>query len=156
MWKAGSIGLWSSRLERPAKEQAQEEPIDERGCHNASGQGGENVCYGPEDLPGSPNDWSPDNIVPRLEAPRISVDFTKCLGRATSEDDHISADGYTLIFLESVNEPDPEATYNSICAALRPRFPDSETLSYEQAKRKIAELTGVIPVMTDMTHVPTN
>ena len=149
-------------------------PPPERGCHDPSGQGDEDAYHGrgaqPDDLPGGPNDWSPDNIVPHLEAPRISVDFIKCFGPATSEEDPIPADvrerqWSSLIeplcvdrdvrlciklFLATINEPEPEAAYDTICAAIRCYSPDAQTLSYEQTKRKIAELTGVIPVMTDM------
>ncbi|KAH9034855.1 hypothetical protein EDB85DRAFT_963523 [Lactarius pseudohatsudake] len=148
----------------------------ERGHHDASGQGDENVRHGrdarPDDLPGGPNNWSPDNIVPRLEALRISVDFDKCLGRETSEDDHISADvrdGQQSplteplsvdretrlclnLFLATIDEPEHEVIYNNVCAAIRDYSPDTVTLSYGQTKRKVAELTGVVPVMT----VPTN
>ncbi|KAH8994042.1 hypothetical protein EDB92DRAFT_1815316 [Lactarius akahatsu] len=131
----------------------------DRGRHDASRQGDENVCHGRDDLPGGPNDWSTDNIVPRLEAPRISVDFDKCLGRATSEDDHISADvregQQSLLteslsinresrlclelFLATIDEPEHELIYNNTCAAIRDYSPDSVTLSYGQTKRKIAE-----------------
>ncbi|KAH9036917.1 hypothetical protein EDB84DRAFT_1155793 [Lactarius hengduanensis] len=142
----------------------------ERGHHDASGQGDENVRHGRDDLPGGPNDRSPDNIVPHLEAPRISVDFDKCLGRETSEDDHISADVHEgkqsplteplsvdretplclKLFLATIDEPEHEVVYNNMCAAIRDYSPDTVTLSYGQTKRKIAEL--VVPVMT----VPTN
>ena len=61
----------------------QEEPENTRYC-------GPDVQ--PDDHPGGPNDWSPDNIVPHLEALRISVDFIKYLRCATLDDDPIPAD----------------------------------------------------------------
>ncbi|KAH9176553.1 hypothetical protein EDB89DRAFT_2226637 [Lactarius sanguifluus] len=152
------------------------EPPGERGRHDAPGQGDENVCHGrdarPDDLPGGPNDRSPDNIVPRLEAPRTPVDFDKCLGHTISEDGHISADvreGQHSplteplsvdretrlclgLFLAIIDEPEHEVIYNNMCVAVRDYSADTVTLLYGQTKRKTAELTGVVPVMT----VPTN
>ena len=122
----------------------------------------------PDDHPGGPNDWSPDNIVPHLEALRISVDFIKYLRCATLDDDPIPADVRERL-RSPITEPlnidndlrlclevflatttGSEASYRDVCAAFRRHSPGVETLSYEQMKSKIAELTGVIPVMTDM------
>ena len=43
-----------------------------------------------------------------------------------------------------------EATYNSICDAIRRRFPDTEILSHYLAKKTLERLTGVVSVLDDM------
>jgi hypothetical protein len=41
----------------------------------------------PDDLPGGPNDWNPDNLVPHLDALTVSVDFIKGIQRASLDND---------------------------------------------------------------------
>ncbi|KAJ6622946.1 hypothetical protein B0H10DRAFT_1759968, partial [Mycena sp. CBHHK59/15] len=45
-----------------------------------------------------------------------------------------------------------EATYTESRENISRCFPESEMLSYDQVKRKIAELTGVTSILNDMCH----
>jgi len=43
------------------------------------------------------------------------------------------------LYMSCVNEPEPKATYNSVCKATIRRFPQVEVLSYQRAKKIIAD-----------------
>ena len=43
-----------------------------------------------------------------------------------------------------------EATYNAIRLATLHRYPDSGMLTYYRVKRLVSELSGVVPILTDM------
>jgi hypothetical protein len=43
-----------------------------------------------------------------------------------------------------------QATYNDVCTAIKQFSPDINMLSYKRFKRKLTELMGVVPIMTDM------
>ena len=124
-----------------------------------------------DDLPGGPNDWNPDDIVPHLDALRNSAKFIDGLRAATLDNGPIPFDvrerlrspiaeplhidkvlRYCLdVYLATTGTHGSEATYDDICAALKRLSPDiADILSHDQLKRKIAELTGVVPIMTDM------
>ena len=122
----------------------------------------------PDDLPGGPNDWNPDDLVPHLDALRNSANFVDRLREASLDNDAIPPDVRERlrspptdfpvidadlrmcieIFLGTTNGS--QDTYDNVCRAIRRRFPDIHMLSYEQMRRKLVDLTGVIPVMTDM------
>jgi hypothetical protein len=122
----------------------------------------------PDDLPGGPNDWNPDDLVPHLDTLRVSVDFIKGIEGASLDNDPLPGDVQERlrspsttpplvdtdlqmclgIFLETTNGS--QATYNGVCQFIKQPYPDANTSSYDQMKRKLAELTGVVPVMTDM------
>ena len=124
----------------------------------------------PDDVPGGLYDWSPDDIVPRLESLRVSVEFIKGLEGASLDNNpvpdevrewlrsppttfpHINDDLRMClgIFLETVNGS--QASYDGVCQFIKQRYPDAQTLTYDQMKRRLAELTGVIPLMTDMCN----
>ena len=124
----------------------------------------------PDDVPGGLYDWSPDDIVPRLESLRISVEFIKGLEGASLDNDpvpdevweqlqsppttfpHIDDDLRMClgIFLETVNGS--QASYDGVCRFIKQQYPDAQTSTYDQMKRRLAELTGVIPLMTDMCN----
>ncbi len=122
----------------------------------------------PDDSPGDPHDWNPDDIVPHLDALRVSVDLIKGLSCATLDDDPIPADTREWLrsplteplsvskdlrlcldlFLATINSS--RATYDSTCSALRHYSDSISLLSYDQMKRTLSELTGVVPILTDM------
>ena len=122
----------------------------------------------PDDVPGGLYDWSPDDIVPRLESLRVSVEFIKGLEGANLDNDpipndvrerlrspptafpHIDDDLRMCfrIFLETVNGS--QAAYDGVGRFIKQRYPDSQFSTYDQMKRQLTELTGVVPVMTDM------
>ena len=122
----------------------------------------------PDDLPGGPNDWNPDDLVPHLDALRNSSNFVDRLRMASLDNDAIPPDIRERlrspptalpaidadlrmcieIFLGTTNGS--QSTYETVCQAIRRRSPEIQTLSYEQMRRKLVDLTGVIPVMTDM------
>ena len=54
------------------------------------------------------------------------------------------------IFLETINGS--QATYDGVCRSVKQRYPDTHITTYDQMTRKLAELTGVAPVMTDMCY----
>jgi hypothetical protein len=135
-------------------------------------QGDESAYTGPDahpdDHPGGPNDWCPDDLVPHLDALRVSMEFIRGLRRASLDNDLIPADVRDRLrspiaespsidkhlrlsidgFLLSINGS--HATYDKFCAAVRRFSPDAEPLSYDRLKRTVTELTGVVSVMTDM------
>jgi hypothetical protein len=41
----------------------------------------------PDNLPGGPNDWNPDDLVPHLDVLKVSVDFIKGIQRASLHND---------------------------------------------------------------------
>ncbi|KAH9912116.1 uncharacterized protein B0H18DRAFT_890784, partial [Fomitopsis serialis] len=43
-----------------------------------------------------------------------------------------------------------QSTYTSVRDVLYKRYPEDKTLSLYEVEKKIAELTGVVPVLTDM------
>jgi hypothetical protein len=43
-----------------------------------------------------------------------------------------------------------QATYNGVCQAITQCSPEIQTLTYDQLQQRLADLTGVFPVMTDM------
>lgn len=125
----------------------------------------------PDDFPGGPNDWNPDDIIPHMDGLRKSVEFIDKLHSATLDNDPIPFDVrerlkspmsepthidnmlcYCLdVYLATSGTHGSEASYDDVCKALKRIAPDIVgTLSHNQLKRKIAELTGVVPVMTDM------
>ena len=125
----------------------------------------------PDDLPGGPNDWNPDYIIPHMDALRKSVEFIDNLRAATLENDPIPFDvrerlkspiseplhidnvlRYCLdVYLATTGTNGSETSYDDVCKALKRLSPGVSTLlSHDQLKRKIAELTGVVPMMTDM------
>ena len=46
----------------------------------------------PDDLPGGPNDWNPDDLVPHLDTLCNSSNFVDCLHMASSDNDVIPPD----------------------------------------------------------------
>jgi hypothetical protein len=122
----------------------------------------------PDNLPSGPNNWNPDDLVPHLDALRVLVDFIKGIEGASLNNDPLPGNIWEClwspsttpplidanlrmclgIFLETTNGS--QATYDSVCQFIKQRYPDANTLSYDQMKRKLAELTGVVPVMTNM------
>lgn len=59
-------------------------------------------------------------------------------------DDRYSIDVFLSITTAS------EATYNAIRLATLRRYPDSEMLTYHKVKRLVADLSGVVPIRSDM------
>jgi hypothetical protein len=43
-----------------------------------------------------------------------------------------------------------QETYNAVCKAILRRYPDDELLSYDQIKRRVAQLSGITPLIRDM------
>jgi hypothetical protein len=52
------------------------------------------------------------------------------------------------VYLATINGS--QVSYDNVCTALKRFSPDTCTLSHDQLKCKVTELTGVIPLMTDM------
>jgi hypothetical protein len=86
----------------------------------------------PDDLPGGPNDWNPDDLVPHLDALWIAVDFLKGIEGASLDNDPLPGDVWEHlrspsttplvnadlqmclgIFLETTNGS--QATYDGVC-----------------------------------------
>ncbi|KAH9053635.1 hypothetical protein EDB87DRAFT_1545318, partial [Lactarius vividus] len=106
-----------------------------------------------------------------LSALRNSVDFIKGLCSATLDNDCIPIDVRERL-QSPISEPllidrslrlcldlylattttGSQASYTDVCKALKRYSPNMDTLSYDQFKRKITELTGVVSVMTDMCY----
>lgn len=120
------------------------------------------------DLPGGPNDWNPDDIVPHLDALWNSAKFIDGLHAVTLDNSPIPFDVcerlrspiteplhidkvlcYCLdVYLATTGTHGSEATYDDICAALKCLSPNiADILLHDQLKWKIAELTGVVPIM---------
>ena len=83
------------------------------------------------------NDAIPPDVRERLRSPptalpAIDADLRMCIE----------------VFLGTTNGS--QSTYETVCRAIRRCSPEIQTLSYEQMRRKLIDLTGVIPVMTDM------
>ena len=50
--------------------------------------------------------------------------------------------------METLNSS--QATCDGVCRFIKQRYPDAHTWTYDQMKQTLADLTGVVPVMTDM------
>ena len=106
----------------------------------------------PDDLPGGPNDWNPDNFVPHLAALCTSRDFIRHLWHASLDNDPIPANIREQLrspltepisidkdlrlslrhFLGTITGS--QANYESVCSASREYNPDMQTLSYNHVK----------------------
>ena len=107
----------------------------------------------PDDHPGGPNDWNPDEIVPHLDALQNPMEFTKGQHGATLDNDTIPFNvcerlwspimeplqinkllHFCLdVYLATTNGS--EASYDNVCAALNCLSPDIGTpLSSDQLK----------------------
>lgn len=87
------------------------------------------------------NDPIPNDVCERLQSPIMEpLQIDSVL--------HYCLD----VYLATTGTNGSEASYEEVCAALRHLSPDigNTLLSHDQLKRKIAELTGVVPLMTDM------
>jgi hypothetical protein len=124
----------------------------------------------PDDLPGGPNDWCPDDLVPHLDALRTSVEFIRGISHASLDTDPLPSDVLERLqfpiteplvidkylrlsldaFLVSINGS--QATYDGFCNAIRRFAPDAQPLSYNCMKQTVTDLTGVVSVMTDMCY----
>jgi hypothetical protein len=155
-------------------------PPDGSGCepHNqdvgsAGTQAGDESAYTgrdaqPDDLPGGPNDWNPDDIAPHLDAMHTSVEFIKGIRDTSLDNDSLPIDTRERLHFP-ISEPllvskelclcldlylattnGSQATYKDVCTSITRFSPDIDLLSYEQFKCKLTELTGVVPIMTDM------
>ena len=88
-----------------------------------------------------------------LENDPIPFDVCERLKSPISEPLHIdNVLRYCLdIYLATTGTNGSEASYEDVCKALKCLSPGIDTLlSHDQLKQKIAELTGVVPLMTDM------
>ena len=122
----------------------------------------------PDDFPGGPNDWNPDDVVPHLDALCRSVEFIQGIRDANLDNDPLPIDVRERL-RTPISEPllvskelrlcldlylattnGSQATYTDVCTAIKQFSPDAELLSHEQFTRKLTELTGVVPVMADM------
>ena len=45
-----------------------------------------------------------------------------------------------------------QASYRDVCVAIKRFSPDANLLSHEQFKHKLTELTGIVPIMSDMFY----
>ena len=124
----------------------------------------------PDDLPGGPNNWLPDNLVPHLNALSTSTQFINQICLTTLENDPIPPKAHERLQFPIVEAPDINAdlqmcidifvqtingsqvTYNGICQAIKRRSPEIKTLTYDQMQCKLSDLTRVFPVMTDMYY----
>jgi hypothetical protein len=59
----------------------------------------------PDNLPGGPNDWSLDNLVPHLNALRVLVDFIKGIERASLDNDPLPDDVWEHLWSPSTTFP---------------------------------------------------
>src|SRR6266702_4697329 len=142
-------------------------PLDDDDNQQGDGSAYPGPDAQPDDLPGGPNDWNPDNIVPHLEALHIATNFIDGLSGASLDNDPIPADVRERLrspFTEPISIdrdlrlslklflgtiPGSQASYESVCSAVREHTPGTQTLSYDRIKRTITELTGVVPVCYD-------
>jgi hypothetical protein len=102
---------------------------------------------------------------------RMYLDFVRRIEKASLEDDGMKMGPDDLERLrhppqEKIDLNDPnlrlaldlflatsnssQETYNSVCKAIRRRYPEEELFSYDQIKRHVADLSGVIPLTHDM------
>ena len=106
--------------------------------------------------------------MPHLETLCVLLEFIKGLEGASLDNDpildnvrdrlwspstmfpHINDDlqMFICIFMEMINGS--QSTYDSVCQFIKQQYPDAQTLTYDQMKRTLADLTGVVPVMTNM------
>ena len=124
----------------------------------------------PDDFPGGPNDWNPDDFVPHLDAMRRSVEFIQGLRDANLDNDSLPNDVRERL-QSPISEPlliskelrlcldlylattnGSQASYRDVCVAIKRFSPDADLLSHEQFKRKLTELTGIVPIMSDMCY----
>ena len=124
----------------------------------------------PDDLPGGPNNWLLDNLVPHLDALHTSTQFIDQIHLTMLENNPIPPESRERLQFPIVEAPDinadlrmcidifvqtingSQATYDGICQAIKRRSPKIKTLTYDQMWRKLSDLTGVFPVMTDMCN----
>ena len=129
-----------------------------------------NVEEQEEELPGGP-DLEELCGLAENEDIKLYLDFVTQINEASLEDDGMTMDPDDLSRLryppqEPIDIDDPnlrlaldlflavgnssQETYNSARKAIRRRYPDEELFSYDQIKRRVASLSGVIPLAHDM------
>lgn len=112
---------------------------------------------------------SPDPVA-NLEQFRISQEFVDALRNASLDNSQLEPDDLDRLWnpsresLDLTEDPDlclsidlflavgnaSQETYNSARAAILRRHPNDNVLSYDQVKRCIKNITGIIPVLHDM------
>ncbi|SRR6266702_1754389 len=127
-------------------------PLDDDDNQQGDGSAYPGTDAQPDNLPGGPNNWNPDNIVPHLEALCIATDFIDGLSGASLDNDPIPADvrehlqsPFTepisidrdlrlslKLFLGTI--PGSQVSYESVCSAVREYTPGGQTLSYNRIK----------------------
>lgn len=107
----------------------------------------------------------------RLEDLKIAQMFVDLLRQASLDDKHSGLDSETLARLRNplqeelrLDDPDicfsittylnasqaSQECYNQFRSGVLKRYPDSQMLSYYDVKKQVAELSGVLPIKTDM------
>jgi hypothetical protein len=107
----------------------------------------------------------------RMEEIRITHQLIQLIQKASLGDAHDSLDAKSIDRIRNppeqvltVEDPDlrlsidiylsvgsaSQDTYNSIRENICRRYPDSQMLSHDQVKRRVAELSGIVPIMNDM------
>jgi hypothetical protein len=107
--------------------------------------------------------------VAHVEDLKIALQFIKALQNATLDNDELPGDVRERLrhaIQEPLDTDDPylrlsidlflsvsnasQDTYTSVRKAITRCFPEAEILSYDQVKRKIAEISGIVPLVHDM------
>ena len=130
------------------------------------------VDTGPPEVPG-PGDFVPeDTSAPksRIEDVQIALEFIELLKTAKLDDSGLETEDLdrlrnpTQTPIDTLDDPDfrlslnlflacsnaSQKTYNAARDAILRRHPNDKVLSYDQIKRRIKHLTGIVPLMHDM------
>lgn len=107
----------------------------------------------------------------KLDSLKTSLGFIQLIRDATLEDGYSNLDAESLHRLrnprtEPIDVSDPslrlaidlfsaisnsaQETYTTVRNAILRRYPDDDLFSYDQIKRRIAEITGIVPIMEAM------
>ncbi|KAI0054811.1 hypothetical protein BV25DRAFT_1873269 [Artomyces pyxidatus] len=110
-----------------------------------------------------------DDIPSVIEDIEVARTFIKLLENASLDDNKLNPDTLERLRNPPHSPPDldnpdlrlaldiflsvsnaSQETYNSVRAGIKRRYPDSKMLSFDQIKKKVAELSGVCPIVDDM------
>ena len=127
------------------------------------------ICEEDAEVFGGSADEDPSIVESRIENVRLAQQYIQRISSATLDDGTLDEDiihrlRHPIEGEVDISDPDThlsldiffacshasEETYNSICNAIKWRFPSTDILSQYQTKKLIETISGVVSVVNDM------
>jgi hypothetical protein len=130
----------------------------------------ESLHHDSDHIPEPGDNDAPPLPISQIEDVRTSQAFVQCLKEATLDDSGLEEEDIECLCNPTAIPPDllddrylrlsidvflactnaSEDMYKSVCAAILCCNPDSKMLSYDQVKRRIKQMTGIVPLYHHM------